>query len=114
MKRMKRFTAAVLVLVCAMSLMACGSKKGSIVGTWVIEGTDSDISALELKEDGTGSISIGGTISLNITYATDNNKLTMTMTYLGQTDTEEYTYSIKDSKLILEEDGEQITFVKSK
>ncbi|MBO5459256.1 MAG: hypothetical protein J5981_03290 [Lachnospira sp.] len=110
MKQMKRFAAAALVLVLAMSLIACGSKK-SIVGSWTMEGSES-VSSLEFKDDGTGTIGVGEGINLNITYTTEKDKLTMITTYMGQTETEEYTYSIKNGKLILESDGVEITYVK--
>lgn len=110
MKQMKRFVAAALVLVLAMSLMACGSKK-SIVGSWTMEGAES-VSSLEFKNDGTGKVSVGEDISMDITYTTEKDKLTMVMTYMGQTETEEYTYSIKNGKLILESGGVEITYIK--
>lgn len=112
MKKIKRVSVLVLVLVFALSFAACGGSK-SVAGTWVIEGTDSDISSLELKSDGTGKISLGGSISLDLTYTTEKDKLTLTMSYLGQTESEEYTYSVKDKKLTLTDDSQTaLTFVK--
>lgn len=111
MKKMKKVTVSVLALVLALSLMACGGSK-SVVGTWTMEGTDADISSLELKNDGTGSITLGESISLNITYTTEKDKLTLTMSYLGETESEEYTYSVKDNKLTLNNGSEDITFIK--
>lgn len=111
MKSMKKVMVSVLALVLALSFMACGNSK-SVVGSWVIEGTDASISSLELKSDGTGSISLGESISLNVSYTTEKDKITLTMSYLGQTESEEYTYSIKNNKLTLTSDSESITFVK--
>ena len=69
------------------------------------------LSKLELKDDGTGSISLGDSISLNITYTTEKDKLTITMSYLGQTESDEYTYTLKKGKLTLTDSSQtQITF----
>ena len=62
MKKMKKLSALMLVLVLSLSFVACGGSK-SITGTWTVDGTDADISKLELKDDGTGSISLGDSIS---------------------------------------------------
>ena len=112
MKKMKKLSALMLVLVLSLSFVACGGSK-SITGTWTVDGTDADISKLELKDDGTGSISLGDSISLNITYTTEKDKLTITMSYLGQTESDEYTYTLKKGKLTLTDSSQtQITFVK--
>ena len=103
MKKMKKLSALMLVLVLSLSFVACGGSK-SITGTWTVDGTDADISKLELKDDGTGSISLGDSISLNITYTTEKDKLT---------ESEEYTYTLKKGKLTLTDSSQtQITFVK--
>ena len=108
MKKMKKLSALMLVLVLSLSFVACGGSK-SITGTWTVD----DISKLELKDDGTGSISLGDSISLNITYTTEKDKLTITMSYLGQTESDEYTYTLKKGKLTLTDSSQtQITFVK--
>ena len=112
MKKMKKLSALMLVLVLSLSFVACGGSK-SITGTLTVDGTDADISKLELKDDGTGSISLGDSISLNITYTTEKDKLTITMSYLGQTESDEYTYTLKKGKLTLTDSSQtQITFVK--
>ena len=111
MKKMKKLSALMLVLVLSLSFVACGGSK-SITGTWTVDGTDADISKLELKDDGTGSVSLGDSISLNITYTTEKDKLTITMSYLGQTESDEYTYTLKKGKLTLTDSSQtQITFV---
>ena len=98
MKKMKKLSALMLVLVLSLSFVACGGSK-SITGTWTV--------------DGTGSISLGDSISLNITYTTEKDKLTITMSYLGQTESDEYTYTLKKGKLTLTDSSQtQITFVK--
>ena len=50
MKKMKKLSALMLVLVLSLSFVACGGSK-SITGTWTVDGTDADISKLELKDD---------------------------------------------------------------
>jgi uncharacterized lipoprotein YehR (DUF1307 family) len=113
MKKIKRIAVVLSALVLMMSLFACGSKNGSVVGTWSLEGTDFDISSMELKDDGTGTIDLGGSITLNITYTTEKDKLTLIMTYLGQTESDEYTYSVKDGKLTLKDSsGNEVVMTK--
>ena len=43
MKKMKKLSALMLVLVLSLSFVACGGSK-SITGTWTVDGTDADIS----------------------------------------------------------------------
>lgn len=112
MKKNKRLSTAAIVVALSLSFAACGGSR-SITGTWAVEGAEADISTLELKDDGTGSISLGDSITLNITYTTEKDKLTLTMSYLGQTESDEYTYSVEKGKLILKNgDQTEITFVK--
>lgn len=113
MKKIKRISLAVAALILLLSLTACGSGNDSVEGTWNLEGTGSDISSMELKSDGTGSISVGDIITLNITYTTEKGKLTITKTYLGQTESDEYTYSVKDGKMTLKDaSGNEAVMVK--
>jgi uncharacterized lipoprotein YehR (DUF1307 family) len=113
MKKIKRISVVLAALVLTLSLLACGSKNGSVVGTWNLEGTDFEISSMELKDDGTGTIDLGGVITLNITYTTENDKLTLNKTYLGQTESDEYTYSVKDGKMTLKDSsGSEVVMVK--
>ena len=108
MKTIKKITALVAVLVLTFSLVACG--KASVVGTWKAE-QDGTVATYEFKKDGTGSVSIIG-ITLDITYKTEGEKLSVTMSFLGQSDTQEYTYSVKGKKLTLTADGDSVVFDK--
>ena len=42
MKKMKKLSALMLVLVLSLSFVACGGSK-SITGTWTVDGADADI-----------------------------------------------------------------------
>ena len=102
MKNFKKLVAAVLVSLMTLALVACGgsSSKNSLPGTWE-SSDDSSSTQYTFNEDGTGTVSVGTGITLNLTYATDGNKLSVSMTYLGSEQKDEYTYEIKDGKLVL-------------
>ena len=102
MKKFKKLVAAVLVSVMALGLVACGgsSSKNSLPGTWG-SADESSSTQYTFNEDGTGTVTVGTGITLNLTYTTDGNKLSISMNYLGSEQKDEYTYEIKDGKLIL-------------
>jgi hypothetical protein len=107
-KNSRRLIVIGLALTMLLSLGACGKKK-TLAGTWVSEDASQ---TYVLNEDGTGSVQLGTGISLSITYTTTDSKLTVTMTYLGQSETDEYTYSMKDDKLALTKDNATVNYTK--
>lgn len=109
MKHLRKVTVALAVLTMAFALLACG-KKDSIVGSWKISQDGTEVT-YEFKDDGTGSLKLGD-ISVNTEYQTEGDKLKLKATLLGETDETEYTYSVKDGKLTLTQDGESLTLTK--
>lgn len=109
MKKFKKLAAIVMVLSMALAMVACG-KKDSIVGTW--EATEDGVTlTYEFQDGGKGKVSVSG-MSMDITWKTDGDKLTVTMELLGEKSEDEYTYSVKGSELTLTQDGESATLKK--
>ncbi len=101
MKLLRR--SAVLICVCLMAaaLFACGSSKRqySIVGTW--KSDNAKISEITFEEDGSGNLKKSSEISVNMTYSSDGDQLTITTQILGQTSETVYTYTVTADKLTL-------------
>ena len=119
MKMFKRVFALALVLAMSLSLVACGgsdeesseeSKKPSIEGSWVYE-EDGQKVTYTFKEDGTGIMSIAG-ITIDITYETNDDELTITTNIMNEESSEIYNYEVDGDTLTLELDGEKIELTK--
>ena len=102
MKLLKRVSVlAVLITVIAV-FAGCG-KEATVVGTW--EGDDYTYT---FNDDGTG-IQQMGEISVSITsYEAKDGKLSITISFLGTEETDEYTYSIKKNVLSLSDGNNTI------
>ena len=107
MKMFKRVFALALVLAMSLSLVACG---GSIEGTWSIE-EDGIKGSWTFEDDGKGEMSIGG-MSVDFTYETDGDELTITTELMGEKSEDTYTYEIDGDTLTLKNDDEKIELTK--
>ena len=97
MKLLKRVSIlAVLITVIAV-FAGCG-KEATVVGTW--EGDDYTYT---FNDDGTGKISVSIT-----SYEAKDGKLSITISFLGTEETDEYTYSIKKNVLSLSDGNNTI------
>lgn len=108
--KLKRGIMMMLVSMLLLVLVGCG--KSTIEGTW--KGTFSNDSEIifVFEKDGTGVYNQGG-IALSSTYRTEGDQLIVTMSFLGQTQEETYTYSLKGKTLTLTTaDGETISLDK--
>ena len=95
MKLLKRVS-VLAVLVAVIAVFAGCGKEATVVGTW-----ESDDYTYTFNEDGTGIQQIGE-ISISITsYEAKDGKLSITVSFLGTEETDEYTYSIKNNVLSL-------------
>lgn len=115
MSKMKKIIVLMITSVLAMSLFGCG--KTSIIGTWSETSgtgeTETEIS-YTFEEGGKGTYN-EGEIGLTMSYKTEEDKLTLSIVYLGQTKETTYTYKIKGSTLTLTpSEGEEITLTKKK
>ena len=107
MKILKRVLALALVLVMSLSLVACGS---SIEGTWSVE-EDGVKGSWTFEDEGKGKMSIGG-MSVDFTYETDGDELTITTELMGQKSEDTYTYEIDGDTLTLKNDDEKLELTK--
>lgn len=109
---MKKVLALILAVVAlTMMLTACGGTKDPI-GTWELS-QDGVTMELTFEEEGKGSVSTMG-ISADMTWSTDDGKLTVSMSLLGETQ-ELFTdaeYSVKGDELSITVDDETTVLTK--
>lgn len=110
---MKKVVAFMLVIVLALSLLACAKPSEAILGTWKHQSTILGVvteTTYVFNEDGTGSKT--NVLEIKFTYAITEEKLIITTSALGIENTEEYTYEFDGDKLVLT--GEKDTLVLEK
>ena len=111
MKKM-RILAVLLVsaLFLAGLLSACSNEK-KLVGTWVAE--DDDSSSITFASDGSGTVRESG-LNGDITWSAEGNKLTITISMCGSSETSEYRYSVNGKTLTLTgiDDPDDVTVFK--
>lgn len=103
MKAVRKTLALTMVLVCLMSLVACGEK--GLVGKWVDTTTAVD-NIFEFNKDGTGKMEVEGMFSMDFTYTSTDD--TITLTIMGQN--VEYGYTIDGDKLTMTINGQKQEF----
>lgn len=99
----KRIIAMLLAVMTMLALVGCG---GGIEGTWTAT-QDGVTMEYTFEKDGKGSVSVSG-MTLDTTWKTDGDKLKLTMSMLGQSQTQEYTYKVDGDKLTLTLDGDTV------
>ena len=102
MKMFKRVFALALVLAMSLSLVACG---GSLEGSWSYE-EDGQKVTYTFEDDGKGQMSALG-FTVDMTYETDGDELTITTNVMGQESSDTFNYEVDGDTLILEKDGEK-------
>ncbi|SEF86789.1 MULTISPECIES: DUF5640 domain-containing protein [Lachnospira] len=102
MKTFKKMTTVIFASVLLFTLVACGGSK-SVVGTWT--SVEDDIAyTFVFEKDGTGSLDLSG-VSVPFEYKVEDDTITLTMTLLGTTEEDEYTYELSDKTLKLTDDA---------
>ena len=107
--------AAVVALVAVIAIVLVLVLGGSddIVGKWEAE-VEGVTMAFEFKDDNTGSMSVSG-FSIATTWELDGDTLTLTMSVLNETTTQEFdVVEISSDTLILSVDGEDQEFKRVK
>ena len=98
MKTFKRLSTVLLSAMMLFVLVACSNK--SIVGTWSTT-DDSDIEyTFIFNKDGTGSLDLSG-VTISFEYTVKDDTIVLTMTLLGTTEDDEFTYELSGNKLTL-------------
>lgn len=99
--KLNKMVAILMLVVLAFSLTACGGSKGQdIVGKWnidvnsLLEMTGASPTDLEMIE------SLGG-MSATMEFTKDG-KCILEMSVMGQTETQEQTYTLEDGKVLLD------------
>lgn len=110
---MKKLTVSILAMIMALTLLcSCGK---SVVGKW--EASQDGVTATyEFKKDGSCSLSAMG-MTFSGTYKADGNKLDITVSVMGESDTQTLYYEINGNTLKMadEEDmSDAIEFKKAK
>lgn len=108
---LKRTIAVLLILVLTFSLVACGSKNKTIVGTWEQTNSESKDQYI-FNEDKTGTYTKSTLSPISFTYTTEGDTVTIVKTLLGQEQTESYNYKLDENKLTMTADGKDVTFEK--
>lgn len=114
MKKVISLISLCLVAVILVSSFSSCSNKKKFVGTWDEYDSEGNPTGttLVLANDGTGSAKSDG-ISGSVTWSVEEDKLFLTLSMCGVTDTQEYTYKFSGDKLILiDEDGEETIYKK--
>ena len=109
---MKKYRAALsifIVMIAACMIAGCG-EKATLTGKW--SSVDGSSTIYEFNEDGTGIEKKGNEISMNITYTTNGNTITITKELLCQKQSEDYIYELELKKLKLTRNSNTIEFDK--
>ena len=116
MKKLAVIFVFLLILVTlAGTLSACSGKK-QLVGAWELVDEEGDEEAeLVLADNGTGTMKEDG-MSANVTWSVSGNKLTLTISVCGESETTVYKYSVhgKTLKLISVDDPDDVVVWKKK
>ena len=94
----KRMSVIALLLAVLLLLTACGGKEINIDGTWDVVDAKSEDNAEAIAASMAQIKELGGTLTLTF----QDGKMTLNMEVLGQSQTNETTYEIKDGKLVTE------------
>jgi len=116
MKKILIIVSVCLVAVLFISLLSsCGTKQ-KFVGTWDEIDENGEVlyngETLVLANDGTGSAEKDG-MTASVNWSVKGNKLFLTMSVCGTTETYEVTYKFsKDTMTLTYDDGETVTYRK--
>ena len=117
MKKFIRILSLCLIAVMLLSVLAsCGDskEKKKFVGTWLEINSKGEEKGekLVLAKDGTGSVSEDG-MSGSVKWKLDGEKVFITVSICGETQTQECTYEFSGDKMILtDDDGDETIYRK--
>ena len=117
-----------LLALVSVGFAACGDddepKAADIIGTWAFDNTGligAGVTLFQFTKDGIfhevdKSMALGEN-DVHVyhgTYTVSGNKLSVTYTYLSETETIDCTYQVKGNKLTITTDGHTSTFIRVK
>lgn len=112
---MRRAIAFALVVVMALSLLACAKPAEKILGSWKHQSSVLGVvteTTYTFSEDGTGTKT--NVLEIKFTYVITEDKLLMTTSTLGIENTEEYSYEFDGDQLVLTGEKDTLTLQKVK
>lgn len=113
---MKKIVSLVLVVLCVLTAFsACAKPETKILGTWTGEQNVLGVVAkysFTFNEDGTGNMTAALDIGVAMTYTIEGDKLNITTSVLGISNTRTYTYAFEGDQLLLTEGDTTITLTK--
>jgi len=115
MKKAVLFIAAFMAMVMLVgTFTGCNVKEKQFIGTWheINENGEETGEVLVLAKGGEGSISDSGTTG-SVKWSVEEDKIFITMSMCGMTETKECTYEISGNKMTLtENDGSVSVYIK--
>ena len=113
---MKKAISVVLVVLCVITVFsACAKPEKKIIGTWNGEQSVLGVVAkysFTFNEDGTGNMTSALDIGVAMTYTIEGDKLNITTSVLGISNTKTYTFAFEGDQLLLTEGDTTITLTK--
>ena len=109
-KKVSRKLFAILtIFTLTFSLVACGKKKATIVGTWV-ETNSKEKDEYTFNEDRTGVWTMSSLSSKTFTYTIEGDTVSIVMPLLSEETVKSYNYKLDSNNLTLTIDGQDVTF----
>ena len=108
----KKILAILTILVLSFSLIACGTKKSSIVGSWLESNSSTAKDEYTFNADRTGAYTPSSLLPADFTYTIEGETVTIVMKLLDQETIKSYSYKLDGNNLTMTIDGQDVTFQK--
>ena len=108
-KTSKKLFAILTISALTFSLVACGKKKATIVGTW-IETNSSEKDEYVFNADRTGIWTMSSLGAKTFTYTIEGDTISIVMPLLTSQSVLSYNYKLDSDNLTMTIDGQDVTF----
>jgi len=108
-KASKKVFAILIIFTLTFSLVACGKKKATIVGTWV-ETNSKEKDEYIFNEDRTGVWTMSSLSAKTFTYTIEGETISIVMPFLSEEIVKSYNYKLDSDNLTMTIDGQDVTF----
>ena len=105
----KKVFAILTIFALTFSLVACGKKKATIVGTWV-ETNSKEKDEYIFNEDRTGVWTMSSLSAKTFTYTIEGDTISIVMPFLSSESVTSYNYKLDSHNLTMTIDGQDVTF----